>query len=196
MYDHHEPRCRGQRAGRGPSSFRMHEPETLFAHLALPEDAAILDAGCGAGDYALHAARLLGGRGRVTALDAVPGSIEQLAAAAADQGLSNIHALTGDITGPLPLDDEAVDLILLSTVLHIPPVRENAGRMFREFLRVLRPEGTVAVIECKKGKADFGPPPHMRLSPEEVEALAAPCGLRKVSVAEFRHTYLLRLGRA
>ncbi|MCJ2163528.1 MULTISPECIES: class I SAM-dependent methyltransferase [unclassified Pseudodesulfovibrio] len=179
--------------GHGPTSLWLHEPKTIVAQLDLCRDIVLLDAGCGAGEYSLLAARQLRGAGRVIAIDNIAISIEKLLSTAEEEGLTNIQGHVCDITDSLPVASLSVDLILLSTVLHIRAVRDRASGMFREFRRVLRPEGKVAVIECKKEEANFGPPLHSRLSPNEVEALAAPSGLRKSSLVFFEHTYLLSL---
>lgn len=43
--------------GRGPSSFRMHDPRKVFNALALERGDVFLDLGCGPGEYAMEAAR-------------------------------------------------------------------------------------------------------------------------------------------
>jgi len=191
MTDHRH--CRGHMTGRkgyGPTSFRLQDPEAVFGHLALQTGMVFVDAGCGAGEYSLHAARLLGEKGRVIALDSVELSVERLNGLSREDGEAAVTARVCDITAPLPLDTAGADVIMLSTVLHIKSVRDRAERMFTEFRRVLRPDGMLAVLECRKVEANFGPPLHSRLSPDEVEALAAPCGFRKHSELVLEHTYL------
>jgi len=144
-------------------------------------------------EYSLLAAPQVGDKGQVIALDTISLSIEKLATTSKKEGLTNIRGHVCDITGHLPLTSRSVDLILLSTVLHIRAVRDRASDMFHEFRRVLRPEGKIAVIECKKEEADFGPPLHSRLAPNEVEAMAASSGLKKTSLVFFEHTYMLNL---
>lgn len=176
--------------GYGPTSFWIQSPEAVFDHLPIHEGMTFLDAGCGAGEYSLHAARLLGDQGHVIALDSVRLSVETLANYPREKGMANITGHTCDITKSLPLDAQSVDLILLSTVLHIKAVRDNAQNMFNEFRKVLRPDGMLAVLECKKEEANFGPPLHSRLSADDVEALAAPCGFKKESELLLTHTYV------
>lgn len=188
----HRP-CRGKISignGYGPTSFWLQDPKAIFDHLALREGMVFVDAGCGAGEYALYAARLLGGKGRVIALDSVERSIEQLIGHAPNKGEAAITGHVCDITKALPLKDQSVDVIMLSTVLHVPGVRDQAASMFGEFKRVLRPDGILAVLECNKEPTGFGPPLQMRLSADEVAAMAAPCGLKKVSELPLEHTYL------
>jgi ubiquinone/menaquinone biosynthesis C-methylase UbiE len=179
------------RKGHGPSSFWLHEPQTIFSRIGGLAGATLVDAGCGSGDYALFAAALVGATGRIIALDSSELSISRLLAEAADQGVRNISGHVCDITQTLPLDSSSADIVLLFTVLHIKAVRDKSAAMFSELHRVLRPGGHLAIIECKKEDANFGPPKAMRLSEEETEALVTPCGFAKRSHRDLGHTYLL-----
>ena len=185
--------CRGKispKKGYGPTSFWLQSPEAVFDHLPIHEGMAFLDAGCGAGEYSLHAARILGEKGHVIAVDSVKLSVETLVNTPREKGAANITGHVCDITKPLPLDAQSVDIILLSTVLHIKSVRNNAQNMFTDFKKILRPNGILAVLECKKEESNFGPPLHSRLSADDVEALAAPSGFKKESELLLTHSYV------
>ncbi|WP_291498196.1 class I SAM-dependent methyltransferase [Desulfocurvus sp.] len=185
--------CKGGAAtarGRGPSSFWLQDPEPVFAHLALREDTLFVDAGCGAGEYALYAARRLGPTGRVVALDSSRESIDWLRANGNQPGAAPLSGHVCDITAAMPLETGQADVVMLATVLHIRAVRDRAAPLFREIARILRPGGTLAVLECAKKEANFGPPLHARLAPEDVARLAAPAGFRSSSVLLLEHTHL------
>lgn len=191
--NHRNHQCRGgvsPHKGHGPTSFWLQAPEDVFAQLPIQEGMVFLDAGCGAGEYALYAARLVGEKGHVIAMDSVGLSIEKLVARDRENGMADITGHVCDITDPLPLDAQSVDIIMLSTVLHIKSVRDRAYNMFSEFRKVLKPDGILMVLECKKEEANFGPPLHSRLSADDVEALAGPCGFKKESELPLKHTYV------
>ncbi|MEF2229324.1 MAG: methyltransferase domain-containing protein [Pseudodesulfovibrio sp.] len=158
--------------------------------MALGKGDVFVDVGCGAGDYSLAAAAIVGETGRVVALDQLQSSIDWLNARGRVPGAAGINGLVCDITDRLPLENGRADVAMLGTVLHIRWVREKADGLLAEIRRILRPGGMLAVLECKKEEADFGPPLHSRLSPEEVAALAAPLGFRKESERILEHTYL------
>jgi ubiquinone/menaquinone biosynthesis C-methylase UbiE len=168
----------------------VQDPKAVFEHLALQEGIVFVDAGCGAGEYSLYAARLLGEKGHVIALDIAKPSIQWLNTNAREERAANITGYTCDITSSLPLETHSVDVIMLGTVLHIKSVRDRAESMFSEFRRILQPNGMLAVLECKKEEANFGPPLHSRLSANDVERMASPCGFVKHSVLNLKHTYL------
>lgn len=189
--------CRRNSKGRGqgPSSFWMQEPGLVFDALNICPGRRILDMGCGAGDYTLQAARLTGPLGQVTAVDNWPPTVDALNAAAKTAGLAQIQCLTADITKPpLPVKENAMDLCMAFTVLHIFGTENSRKSLFFEAARVLKPKGRLAVMECKKQEMPFGPPIHMRLSPEEVERLAVACGFKKIGYTDLGYNYLALFG--
>jgi ubiquinone/menaquinone biosynthesis C-methylase UbiE len=178
--------------GRGPSSYWMHEPEEVFAQLALKPGDRVLDLGSGPGDYSLKAAELVGPGGMVFSLDKWEASLRELGQKAAEQGLGQLKPMLADITRELPIKDHSIDLCLISTVLHIFPPPKFELDMFKEIKRVLKPKGRLAVIECKKEDQPWGPPKHMRISPEEMVQGLEPHGYVKCAYKDLGKTYLIQ----
>ena len=180
MPDTTEPqKCGHARHGRGPSSFWMHDPKQVFAALKLRSGDCLLDLGCGPGDYSLQASTLIGDSGLVYALDRRQEAMLRIKEKIMARGCSNILPMEADIRQPLPIADGCVDVCLLFTVLHIPQVRNAGPTLFTEIRRVLKHGGRLAIIECKKEEQDFGPPIHMRLSPQEIDHALDGCGLKE-----------------
>lgn len=191
--NHRSCKQNSRHKGQGPSSFRMQDPDRIFEVLNIRPGQHIVDMGCGAGDYAMQAARLTGSSGRVTAMDHWPPTVDALGDAALAAGLSQIRCYTVDlIRQPLPLKDNTADLCMLFTVLHIFSEPRQQEAIFREGARILKPDGILAVMECKKEEWSFGPPLHMRLSPEEVEEPARALGFQKQDYTDFGYNYLIR----
>ncbi len=170
----------------------MHDADLVFAELDLAQGDSFLDLGCGPGDYALRASDLVGEGGAVYALDSWPEMIEELKQRATERGLRNVSAMLADITLPLPLADDSIDTCFAATVLHALDLAQAGPGLFGEVHRVLKPGGQLAVIECKKEEMPFGPPLHMRLSPEDVERLAARCGFEKAGLTDLGYNYMIR----
>lgn len=189
-------RCHHHGNGRGPSSYWMHDSDLAFDALRIQPGEVVLDLGCGAGDYSLRAARLVGDSGHVCAVDVQASFVESLSRKAGEEGVRNLVVTRQDITQPLPAGGQSVDLCLLSTVLHGLGLHPRGEAVFREIHRVLKPDGRLAVIECQKRDTEYGPPKHMRLAPEEIEACVVPCGFARERLVDLGFNYLLlfRLG--
>jgi len=161
--------CGENRSRRGPSSFSMHDSGLVFEKLALNKGDILLDLGCGAGDYSICAAKIVGESGIIYALDIWPEMPEKVCEEAATQGLKNIYPVVSDIRKRIDIPDNSIDVCLVATVLHTLDNLSEKDKLFAEIKRVLKPDGKLSVIECKKEVSKFGPPMHMRISPEELE---------------------------
>lgn len=197
---HNKNRCKGRHGfggdthRRGPSSYSMQDPRIVFSELKLKEGQIFLDMGCGAGDYAIQAAEILGDSGVVYALDMWKEFISHLEEEADSNGLKNIKGIVGDITDKLPIEDSSVDVCFIATVLHSIDFAKAQKNLFNEIRRVLKPSGRLAIIECKKENQGFGPPAHMRLSPQEMEVSALKYGFEKISLVDLGHNYMIQFG--
>ncbi len=181
---------------RGRSSFWMHDPELVFAELNLKEGDFFLDMGCGPGDYAIQASRLVKDAGVVFALDRWQDVIDDLKEKASSEGLKNIRGMISDINRPLPIEEGCIDVYFTSTVLHSLDLAKDGDMIFSEIHRVLKPEGRLAIIECKKEEMSFGPPLHMRLSPEELENSITKHGFEKISLVDLGYNYMIQFGKS
>ncbi len=190
-----EMECKHQR-GHAPSSFGMQDSALVFETLALQPGHVFLDLGCGLGEYALHAARLVGDMGVVYALDRTDSIIEDLERRGHIEKISNVTAMAADITQPLPMKSESVDRCLLATVLHIPDVVARVEPLCAEIRRVLKPEGRLVIIDCYSKDLTFGPPESMRLPPDQVRTLIAKHGFSAMEEIDLGFNYLIQFQMA
>lgn len=175
----------------GKSSFDLIDAREFLARIGLRKGDRVADLACGVGRYSLEIAKAVGPGGVVYAVDLWKEGIESLRQRTLEEGIGNVRPLRGDITERIPLDDGSVDLCLMATVLHdLPP--ERRGVALGEAARVLRPGGTLALVEFKKLDRGPGPPQRVRIAEEEAGALLAGFGFSTDyvgSLGEF--TYLL-----
>ena len=178
--------------GMRPTSYWMHDPTIVFRELALKTGDVFLDLGCGTGDYSVRAAGEVGKSGIVYAADVRQELLDGLAERALAAGLPNIRVVVADLRDPLPFPDRTVDVCFLATVLHVPDVWKVHDTIFSEIRRVIKPDGRLVIIECKKEEMPFGPPLSMRLSPDELENCISAYGFAKTDIVDLGYNYMIK----
>ena len=181
--------------GAGKSSFDLIDAEKFFQELDLQKGISFLDVASGRGAYSLAVSDIIGPQGSVFAVDLWPEGIEMLKTAAQERGIENITAFVSDVGRRIPVEDQSIDVCLMSTVLH-DFVEDCIDRgVLNEIVRVVKPAGCLAVMEFKKIDGPPGPPIHIRLSPEEVADMLDPYGFKKehtVDVGPYNYLILLK----
>lgn len=164
--------------GAGKSSFDLIDTRKFFAELNLQKGITLLDVACGRGAYSLAASEDVGPDGRILAFDLWQEGIDHLQKEISLRQIRNVEARVVDVSQKLPLEDQSVDVCLLATVLHdLILVHKDRGTL-KEIKRVMKPRGTVAVIEFKKIEGPPGPPIEIRISAEDVVERLRPYSLR------------------
>jgi len=132
--------------------------ESLSMNAVPLKSQALLDAGCGTGQYA---AALIDDVSHITAVD-----LNEAMLAAASSKLS-AEVVSGRMVfhqaslETLPLDDESVDAVLVNQVLHHVADEPEQNwpshrRIFAEFARVLKPGGIVTINSCSHAQLRSG----------------------------------------
>lgn len=141
----------------------LNTPAILDA-LDIRQGQVILDAGCGNGYMSKIFSEALSGKGKVISVDTDKYFIGKLKEEAKG---TLIEVIEGDITGRTDIESASVDTVYISTVMH-----GFSKQRFQDFVeeasRLLRPKGRLAVVEMEKKDTPFGPPVHLRYSPEEL----------------------------
>ena len=184
--DDHAPPVRSSDLppGAGRSSFELIDARALLRGLPLAAGSSFLDVACGKGLYTLAAREIVGETGSLIAFDLWEEGIAWLRREAVRRGYGNIHAFVADAGRPLPVPTNSVDVALLAMVLHdlVESGRERGA--LEELERVIRPGGSLAVLEFKKVEPPPGPPLHVRITAEEVARVVTACGFRRTALAE------------
>ena len=167
--------------GAGKSSYGLINAEKLFLEIGLKEDTVFLDAACGRGDYSIAASRYIGARGRIYAFDLWKEGIDFLNHEIAVNHIENIHTRVVNISRRIPLEDRSVDICLMATVLHDLILDKTDRAALKEIRRILKPCGTLAVVEFKKIAGPPGPPVDIRIDAIEVEKHLCPFSFRLVN---------------
>ena len=135
--------------GRGlDSNYRrkLQPPEKIIQRSGIRKGMRVLEVGCGSGAYTTFVARVVGGGGKVYALDIQPEMLQQLQSKLAkpeNEDIRNIELINSSAY-ELPFDDDSLDLVYMVTVLQEIPDRNKTLQQVR---RVLKPGGILSVTE-------------------------------------------------
>lgn len=120
---------------------RFINPGKQLQNVGIEEGQTVLDFGCGPGSYTIPAARMVGERGRVYALDIHPLAIRAVEKKAKKERLTNTTAILSD--GDTGLQDKSIDVVLLYDTIHM--IRDK-GALLKELHRVMKPSGVLSVL--------------------------------------------------
>jgi ubiquinone/menaquinone biosynthesis C-methylase UbiE len=168
------------RPGSGGHPGTVLEPQRVFEEIGLESGDTLLDGGRGGGRFSIPGAEIVGERGKVYAFDASEERLAPLREAITERNLANIEAFVDDVTKHISVSDNGIDVCLMANVFHGLVERDTIEYALREIRRVLKPDGILAAVDLKKNaERPPGPPPSVRLSPEEVEELVDKHGFKK-----------------
>ncbi len=157
---------------------RLLDPQVLLKDtLGVTMGAQLADFGCGgAGYFTLPAARLVGSKGRVYAVDILKPALEGVTSKAKLENLTNIETVWSDLerVGAAKVPPETLDFGLLINIMFQSRQNEN---ILREAHRLLKSGGKLLVVDWKVEPTPLGPPLESRLKPEAVATLAGKAGL-------------------
>ena len=174
-----------------PDRARYLDPIAFWNRVGVAEGATVVDVGSGTGFFARPAARMVGPRGHVYAVDISRELSVHLSQRSQAEGLRQLEAVTSTARA-IPLSSAIADVVLLATVLH-----DISPSTITEAVRLLRPTGVLVDVDWNASVRTIGPPLEIRLSTEAAADLLARHGLRVVdSWIPGPYHYALKLVRA
>jgi len=118
----------------------------ILKRIGVREGQVILDFGCGSGNYTIPAAKIVGNKGKVYALDKNAHELRELAQRAKSDGLNNIETIETDGEPNFGLGDSSLDVVLLYDIFWYFPVTDpKLAILLKEAHRVLRDDGLMSV---------------------------------------------------
>lgn len=121
--------------------------ERSLEEVGIKKGQFVLDFGCGSGNYAIPAARIVGEEGRVYALDKDRKALDDLMRRAESEGLKNIERMETSGELEISLREESVDVVLLYDILHpyYFPRAGDRGRLLSEVYRISRSNALISI---------------------------------------------------
>ena len=168
-----------QPTGAGKSSFGLIDTSKFFQELDLKKGTTFLDVACGWGAYSLAAADIVGKDGQVYAVDLFEEGITSLRKEADAKGIQNLATFVSNVAQKIPVDNDCVNVCLMATVLHDFVGDKVERQVMKEIVRVMKPNGVLAIVEYHKKEGPPGPPKRVRLSPEEVVKILSVYGYKQ-----------------
>jgi ubiquinone/menaquinone biosynthesis C-methylase UbiE len=172
-------------------------PEEILISLGLGPGQVVADVGAGEGFFTLPAARMVGPRGVVYAVDSSVGRLTRLHEEAEDEGLENIRIRVGTAE-EFVVCEGCADLVFFGICLHD---FADQAVVLRNAMTVLKPGGLLADLDWKKEETLrngdlLGPPVEIRFSEEEAATMIRDAGFAIESVEPYgEYFYLIRARR-
>lgn len=118
----------------------------FLRRVGLRRGQTVLDFGCNRGNYAKPAAKIVGARGTVYAVDKDCGTLDELKRAASEKQFWNVQCLCVSEDGEIPLHPCSIDVVLVYDVLHrcYFPEETERRQVLQNVRRGLRADGLLS----------------------------------------------------
>src|SRR6187551_2929158 len=154
--------------------------DEVVAAMRLQPGQTVADIGAGSGLLSVPAAKAVGPRGRVFAVEIDADFFPAIKKRADDNDVANIQTVLGSFTDPkLPVT--TVDVAFFHDVLHHV---ENRGEYLKTLARYLSPTGRIVVVDFEGGKGPHAEQPELQVSREQLATWMAAAGLTQIADAK------------
>ncbi len=169
-------------------------PSQNISSLDLQSGMAVADLGSGSGHYALAAARAVGDKGKIYAIDVQKELLEKLKKEADRNRLFNVQIIWGNAEkiGGTKLKDECADAAIVGNILF---QIEDEESFVAEIRRILKKRGRMLVVEWQDSFGGIGPHPKAVFSKAKTEALFLKSGFsleREIEAGEHHYGLIFR----
>jgi arsenite methyltransferase len=135
------------------------EYEDMLRWVGIQPNWHVLDAACGGGSFLPLLFELVGAKGKVTAIDLAPENVRIVEERAKQSRWSTlVSADVGSIL-ELPYTDQSFDAIWCANTMQYLS-EDQVDRALKEFRRVVRPGGLIAIKDYDPTGQQFQPSPH------------------------------------
>ncbi|PIR06786.1 MAG: hypothetical protein COV55_02335 [Candidatus Komeilibacteria bacterium CG11_big_fil_rev_8_21_14_0_20_36_20] len=137
----------------------------------------VADLGAGGGLFTMQAARLVGDRGQVYAVDVVKGTLGEIESKARMIGLYNIKIIWSnlEIVGATKIPEGSLDFALLVNILF---QSKKHYEIIAEGTRLLKSGGKLLIIDWSNTTQGFAPPDDLQVDQEKIQGYAQQLDLK------------------
>ncbi len=144
-------------------STQFLNPSHILSQINIEAGSYIGDLGCGTGYMSFAAARIIGEKGMVFAVDVQKSVLEQVKREAKLEGINNIETIWSDIesVGATRIAEQSLDVVLLVNTLFLV---KDKNSVVLEAKRLIKQGGRLLVVEWLPGDSSIGPPSEKRVN--------------------------------
>ncbi len=163
-----------------PQRIDEEMPEQMVANLRLQPTDVVADIGAGSGYYTFRMAEIVSA-GKVLAVDIQPQMLEMIETRKAEEGVSNVEGVLGDIDDT-HLPANAVDLVLLVDAYH---EFSHPWEMMHSIVEGLKSGGRVVLLEYREEDPTVPIRPLHKMSQAQVKREMAAFDLEFIETLDF-----------
>ncbi|MBU0707284.1 methyltransferase domain-containing protein [Patescibacteria group bacterium] len=160
------------------SGNELLDPQKIIQKAGVSYSMKVADFGCGgSGIFSLQAAKAVGDKGIVYAVDILKSVLASVLSKARMQGINNVKTVWSnlEIFKATKIPDNNLDCgLLINTLFQSKRQKE----MLQEVKRMIKREGMMLIVDWKPQGAPFGPLETDRVSAEKIEAIARDLGFQ------------------
>lgn len=177
------------------SGVSLLDPYLVFEKIGLAEGMRVADFGCGrTGHFVFSAARIVGEKGIVYAVDVMKDVLESLASRIRSEGYDNVQTIWSDIElpGKTAIPAGSLDGCFIVNVFFLLTKKAEA---FKEAARLIKPGGWFAITEWSQQLGPLGPPKERMVTPDTLLEFAASFGfslLEQFPMGNYHYCLLLK----
>jgi len=170
-------------------------PQTNLDQFGLQEGDRVADLGSGSGFYSLAAAKMVGDKGRVYAVDIQKDMLAKLKSTAQSEHLLNIEVIWGnlDTVGGTKLRDMSIDAIIVSNTLF---QIEHKSNFAREIKRIIKRTGRVLLVDWSDSFSNMGPDEKHVVREAEAKKIFEDAGFaleKSINAGDYHYGLILKL---
>lgn len=153
-----------------------YNPEQILQSAGLQSGMVFMDIGSADGFFTILAAKMMGKKGKVFALDIDADAIKTIKSKARKEGLRNVQAVVGAAEETV-ICSACADIIFFSMVLHD---FKDASKVLLNARKMIKPDGLLVNLDWKKkeDKTEIGPPLTIRFSEEKACSMIEAAGFK------------------